>query len=101
MNKKGQALVEFVLILPIFIMLMLAVFDYVKIMQTRMSLEDTIENIVLSESSKLDDDIKLDIKTEEGVKTYSLSKKVDLVSPVVSAVLDKDYSVVVTRSVYE
>lgn len=101
MNKKGQALVEFVLILPIFIMLMLAVFDYVKIMQTRMSLEDTIENIVLSESGKLDDDIKLDIKTEEGVKTYSLSKKVDLVSPVVSAVLDKDYSVVVTRSVYE
>lgn len=31
MNKKGQALIEFIIILPIFIMMMLAVFDCVRI----------------------------------------------------------------------
>ena len=36
MSKKGQALVEFIIILPVFLMLLLAVFDYVKIIQTKM-----------------------------------------------------------------
>ena len=35
MNNKGQALVEFIIILPIFIMIILVVFDYARIIQTK------------------------------------------------------------------
>ena len=40
MNKKGQALIEFIIILPIFIMIMLAVFDYVRIYSEKSNLEN-------------------------------------------------------------
>ena len=54
MNKKGQALIEFIIILPIFIMLMLAVFDYVRIYSEKSNLESVIEDVILS--NELNDD---------------------------------------------
>ena len=101
MNKKGQALVEFIIILPVFLMLILAVFDYVKIIQTKMDLESTMEDYTLIENYELAKDIKLNEQTSEGVKTYTLTKRVDIMSPVLIPIISKTYDVKVTRSIYE
>ena len=101
MNKKGQALVEFIIILPVFLMLLLAVFDYVKIIQTKMDLESVIEDYSLSEDYKLSDEITLKEENNEGIKTYTLSKSVEITSPVLIPIISKSYDVKVTRSIYE
>ena len=101
MNKKGQALVEFIIILPVFLMLLLAVFDYAKIIQTKMDLESVIEDYSLNEDYELSKDITLKEETSEGIKTYTLSKFVEISSPVLIPIISKSYDVKVTRSIYE
>ena len=101
MNKKGQALVEFIIILPVFLMLVLAVFDYAKIMQAKMDLESSIEEITLNEDYQLNNDIILKTESSEGIKTYTLSKKIDISSPILSAIISSSYDVKVTRSIHE
>ena len=54
MNKKGQALIEFIIILPIFIMMMLAVFDCVRIYSEKSKLEGIIEDVILDDSTYSD-----------------------------------------------
>ena len=100
LNKKGQALVEFIIILPIIIILMLAVFDFVKIMQTKMNLESTIEEVILDDTINLDKDINLTKKDEDNYTTYTVTKNVDITSPILSAILKNKYEVKVTRSIY-
>lgn len=46
MNKKGQALVEFVLILPIFVLILLAIVDFGNILVTKNKLENDASDIV-------------------------------------------------------
>ena len=101
MNKKGQALVEFIIILPVFLMLLLAVFDYVKIIQTKIDLESTMEDYTLTENYELSNDIVLKEESSEGIKTYTLSKSVDITSPVLIPIISKTYDVKVTRSMHE
>ena len=71
MNKKGQALIEFIIILPIFIMLMLAVFDYVRIYSEKSNLESVIEDVILS--NELNDDNITVLKETEKDKTKYIS----------------------------
>ena len=47
MNRKGQALVEFVLILPVFIFLLFAVYDFGMIFNTKNKLENDSTDIAL------------------------------------------------------
>ena len=46
MNNKGQALVEFIIIIPVLILIILAIFDYSQIIKTRSDLEDMMEEVV-------------------------------------------------------
>lgn len=100
MNKKGQALVEFIIILPIFIMIMLAAFDFVKILQTRSNLESIIEEIILDEDYSLNEKYLLKTETDNNIITYKLSTDVEMVSPLVTLVTGNPYKVMVERSIY-
>ena len=100
MNKKGQALIEFIIILPIFIMMMLAVFDIVKIYSCKGELESVLEDAIISDG--VDDNEIMFIKNDvsNGI-SYEVSKKIDITSPVVSAITGNSYVVTVKRIVYE
>ena len=101
MNKKGQALVEFIIVLPIFILTILAVFDIVNIYQTKISLEENLDNLLLDENYEIDSNIKVEETTKEEKTTYILSKEVEVSSPFVSVVTSSPYKVVISRTVYE
>ena len=46
MNKKGQALVEFIIILPIFIFMVLAVIDIGKMLYSRNLMQEELDEVV-------------------------------------------------------
>lgn len=100
MNKKGQALIEFIIILPIFIMLMLAVFDYVRIYSEKSNLESVIEDVILSNELN-DDNITILKETDEEKTKYILNKSIDIYSPVISVIIGNKYVVSVSRVIYE
>lgn len=101
MNRKGQALIEFIIILPIFIMLMLAVFDVVKIYNEKSKMESFVEDLVLDSSLDIEGDYFIDSNVSDGKITYKVSKKLDLNSPVLSVILGNPYEITTERVVYE
>ncbi len=100
MNKKGQALVEFLIVIPVFVMFVLAIFDYAKIMQTKFALETKLEDAILSDTSSGEDTI-LTTEFSDGEVKYIISKKVDIFSPFLSVFLGSKYEIKCERVVYE
>ena len=99
MNKKGQALIEFIIILPIFIMMMLAVFDCVRIYSEKSKLEGIIEDVILDDNTYSDVNVTKN-RVNKGTE-YVVSKDIELCSPVVSVVTGTKYNVTVKRLIYE
>lgn len=111
-NKKGQALVEFVIILPIFIFMLLAVIDVGKIIFVQNRLENKMSQVldlyrnqksydeILSSLTGDDDTIKLEIKNEENKKvTFTLKKEVTIVTPGLSLIFKNPYDVTINEVV--
>ena len=60
MNRKGQALVEFVLILPIFILMLFAIVDFGMILSKKNELENiSVDVTAMIKNSDNIDDIKI------------------------------------------
>lgn len=105
-NKRGQALVEFVIILPIFILLVLGCIDIGRIMYTKMNLEEQMSDVVdyykngktIEEiKNKIDDDI--DIKNDNEYTTILLTKKIDIITPGLQFLFDNPYLIKIERSI--
>lgn len=101
MNKKGQALVEFIIIMPIFIMMMLAAFDFVKIYSTKSDLENVMENVILDNNYEISKDIEFNVRTENDKKIYYLKTEVELTSPIITVFTSNPYKIIIERVVYD
>ena len=106
MNRKGQALVEFVLILPVLILILFVIFDFGNIFYSKYDLQNQSSDIIkLMINGKDSDDIKkvydkFNIVVSEYNDDYRLitiSKKVDLITPMLSLVIDDPYVIKVER----
>ncbi len=112
MDKKGQALVEFIIILPIFLMLLFIVIDFGKILFSRIELENLSNDVVaLYDDGKTkeeiekflkknDEEANLKVKNETEQTTFYLSTKIPIQTPGLNLVLDSPYPVEVKRVVY-
>lgn len=109
MNKKGQALVEFIIILPIFLVLVLGVIDLGNILYQKTMLEGKMNDVISmyeSGNSSLeileDMDLKnttLDITEDDRTIRIHLKKEIDLITPGLNLVLDNPYQLDVSRSI--
>lgn len=107
LNRKGQALVEFVLVLPVFLMILFVIVDFGMIFNAKSSLENTSNDIILmiqngedvSNISSLYDDIVVDIKMSEDGKYYTILVKdsVNLNTPLMDFILEDPYPISVKR----
>ncbi len=113
MNKRGQALIEFVIILPVFIFMIFAALDFGIIINTKNSLENIIGDVVdyYNEGKSYDEITSLlNLKKEsiniEIVNTNNeyveiiLYKNKNLVTPGSSLIFDNPYKVSVNRVIY-
>ena len=107
MNRKGQALVEFVLILPIFIMILFSIVDFGMIFNKKNELENiSIDIINLFNNNNKIEEIqkeypKVDIKLtkEEKYTIVEISTKVNIITPGLNRVLGNPYIVKVERKI--
>lgn len=108
MNNKGQALVEFVLILPIFILILFIIVDFGMIINTKSTLENESVDISLmfkednniNEIRNLYPEIKIDISEQNNYLKILLEKEVDIITPGLNRVFDDPYIVKVERVIY-
>ena len=108
MNKKGQALVEFVIIMPIFIFIVLAMFDLGNIILKKYQLENNLDTIVNMYLENKNEEVEYYVKTIDSKVKYdvgetynviTLSKKVRVMTPIVSQTLGKSYEISAKRTV--
>ena len=108
-NNRGQALLEFVLILPVLLLLIFALIDFGRIIVCKSHLEGVMNEISnlpdeeIGTYLKKDSDYKItySIKVDE-YRNITLTTKLDLVTPGLKNVLSNPYTVKVERSiVYE
>lgn len=107
-NNKGQALVEFILILPVILAILLVIVDLGKIFNAKSVLEnDSIDIIELYKNGltidKLnekyqDTDITVDRKDE--YLTINIKRKVDIITPGLNIFLEDPFPIDVKRVVY-
>ena len=108
MKKRGQALVEFIIILPIFLIIFLAVLDISKISLSKISLENRLSEIIESyeDGQNLDtikkklqkENITLQINQDEYL-TFSLTKNITIVTPGLNLIFKNPYQLSTYRSV--
>jgi hypothetical protein len=105
MNKRGQALVEFVLILPIFLLLLFVIFDFGKIFNAKNVIEsDSTDIVLLYKSGKTIDEIKglypnniVELSTKDGYDEIKVASEVKITTPGLNRVFGKKYKIEVVR----
>ena len=113
MNKKAQALIEFVLILPVLIMLIFSFLDIGRIYVTKSELETITTNVasyIKENTNSSENDIKdyisnltdkkINIEKLERTDKYTsikLTNRVALITPGINLILGNDYKASVER----
>ena len=107
MNHKGQALVEFVLILPILIMIIFVAVDFGIIFNEKNHLEnDSLDIINMYNKGTTIEEIKniyqnytLSVEEKEDYYNIKISKKVKLRAPGLGKIMGNPYKIEVERVV--
>ena len=105
MNNKGQALVEFILILPVFIMILFVIIDFGMIFNKKSNLEgisnDAVliykENKSLVEIQKLYKDIQIELVNVNDYTKLVFKDKVNIVTPGMNRVFGDPYVITIER----
>lgn len=106
-NNRGQALVEFVLILPVFLMILFVIIDFGMIFTKKSDLEGISNDIVelyknnksVSEILKIYKDITVEIEYEKDYTKIVVKDEIDLVTPGMNIVFDDPYIIEIERIV--
>lgn len=110
MKNRGQALVEFVLIMPIFLIILMAIIDFGNIFKTKYDLQNDLDLIVdLYKEEKTDDynnyvwnhNLELNIQQDNHFTTIMISKKITIKTPILSKVFPSPYVLSESMTIYE
>lgn len=107
-NKKGQALVEFVIILPVLLLIVISMVDFGNLLYQKYQLEQNLEYVsdlyLANDTNALEQEKqRLNIKTEEDGKYVKLTieKEAKLSSPILRRVLGENYVIATSRKLYQ
>lgn len=110
-KEKGQALIEFVLLLPVIIFLILAVIDISRIIYTKTWLETKMNDVVylvnkdIQDTNELkntllkDEHVVVKFKNSNDKIEITLSKKISFLTPGFNLILDNPYDIKIKRIV--
>lgn len=105
MNKKGQALVEFVLILPVFLLILFVIIDLGVVFSQKNSIENQSSDIIrmylngknIEEIKKLYPEQEITINNEQGQTKVIIVKNVKLITPGAYQIFGNPYTISVER----
>ena len=106
MNRKGQALIEFVLILPVFLMILFTIVDFGFMLHSKNQLQNQSTDIIRmlqnkEELSKIEatySDVKIKISQyETDYQKVTLTTELDLITPFLDRLLGNPYQIEVER----
>ena len=107
-NKKGQALVEFVLVLPVLIIILLCIVDFGSIISKKYALESDLDTVVDLYNNQKTDQINSYVLEQKETVEYredndyveiKLTKNAQVNAPVLNKILGRNYKVEVSRKV--
>ena len=106
-SRKGQALVEFVIILPVLLLIIISMVDFGNLLFQKYQLEKNLEYVsdlyLANDTNALEQEKqKLNIKTEE-TESYvklTIQKEANLASPILRRVLGGHYQIETSRKLY-
>lgn len=107
MNKKGQALVEFVLILPVFILMLFVIIDFGFIISKKNELENIGVDVVMmindgksvNEIMEIYPDVTVEVDYKNDYSLVKISDDIDIMAPGLNLVLGDVYKVTVERKI--
>lgn len=108
-NNKGQALVEFILILPILLFVVMSIIDVATIQLSKYKLEDHLDTVVaLYEEGKIEqvnqygESKKINIRIEENKEytTITVTTQQTIHTPILKQKLGSHYKIETERMVY-
>ncbi len=106
MKNKGQALVEFIIILPVLLLLILGAIDFGNILYKEYTLENDLDYVVeLVRQNKMTEvdyyvtqkELIKNIETKSTTTTITLSRKVAVNTPGLNRILGKNYQIEASR----
>lgn len=109
MNKKGQALIEFILIMPVFFILVMGTFDFGNILYQRYQLENNMDYIVElyknNEKEALEEylaekNLSLSTEKKQSYTTIVIEKEIAIYTPGLSLVLGNPYTAKTNKVIY-
>ena len=107
MNNTGQALIEFVLILPVFLLILFAIIDFGLIFSSKSNLESDSADIIelfkngtsIDKIQEIYSDNSINISNDGEYYIFTISSSVDLITPGLNRILGDPYIINVERVV--
>ena len=107
MNKRGQALIEFVLILPIFLFILLTIYDFGIIFNTKNKVSSYSNDIInmynngksIDDIETIYDDLSITYSNENNYSKLEISDSVNLMTPIMKKIFGNPYEVKLERYV--
>lgn len=109
-NSRGQALVEFIIVLPILLLIIMAIMDFGNIFTKKYSLEndlDVIANMYKEERYDSinnyvnENNLSIFYEREEEFVKINISKNININTPILNNILGKKYKVETSKVIYE
>ncbi len=106
MKNKGQALVEFIIILPILLLLLLGIIDFGNIIYKKYTLENDLDQIVNLVKQKNEagintyikqNNLTSNIEANSDTTSITLTKKITINTPGLNKILGKNYQIEAKR----
>lgn len=109
LNNKGQALVEFIIIVPILIFIIMAIIDFGNITIRKMRLENNLDTVIslykkqdFEEIQNLTTSEKFDFSydSNQDTTTITLNQNIKILTPFLNIILGNDYLLETRRVIY-
>lgn len=109
-NRKGQALVEFVLIIPVFVILIFGMIELANMIREKYLLDNHLDTAIdlykddkmeLIDVYEIQNDLTIDIKSSGNLITITATKKIPLITPGLNITSINPYTIKSTRTFYK
>ncbi len=105
LDNKGQALIEFILILPVLLLLLFVIVDFGVIFSAKSNLENVSNDIIslykdgddINSIKSLYSDYDISLELDNDYDKFIISYSVDLITPGMNRILSDPYVIKVER----